>query len=253
MKRFIGETKGASVNTADFLRGRRRSKLTDDDCEAIEQAVERLEVLPARKTISRRGDPMHYSTLLVDGYLCRYMDARDGYRQLLSYHVPGDFVDLHGYPTKYIDHDVGSITAATIALVPHERIDAIMAERPRLAYWLWFSTVLDAALHREWVFRIGRLDAIGRLSHFLCETYCRMSAVGRAHDGTYDLPLTQQDLGEAVGLTSVHVNRVLRRLREDGLATVARGRVQIHDLERLSRIGEFEADYLYLEHGPWKR
>lgn len=239
------------VYTADFLRGRRRSELSKDDLETLEAAVERVEVVPARKVLSRRGERLTYSTLLVSGSLCRFMDARDGYRQLLSYHVPGDFVDLHGYPLRHIDHDVGALTESTIALVPHERLDAIMNERPHLARVLWFATVLDAALHREWIFRIGRLDAQERLAHFLCETYHRMLAVGRAENGQYELPMTQQDLGEATGLTSVHVNRVLRRLREDGLATVSRGKVAIADLPRLARLGEFEPDYLCLEQGAW--
>lgn len=238
--------------TKDFLRGRRRSELADDDLAMLEAAVDRVETFPARKLVSRRGDRMRYSTLLLDGHMCRYMDARDGYRQLLSYQVPGDFVDLHGFPTRYIDHDVATITECRVAFVPHERIDRIMAERPRLAKFLWFSTMLDAALHREWVFRIGRLDAMGRLAHFLCETYFRMAAVGRAEQDEFDLPMTQQDLGEACGLTSVHVNRILRRLREDGMATVGRGRAHIQDPARLARLGEFEPDYLYLEEGPWR-
>lgn len=239
------------MHTADFLRGRRRSELGTDELAALEAAVERVEVVPARKLLMRRGDRMTYSTLLVSGSLCRFMDARDGYRQLLSFHVPGDFVDLHAYPLRHIDHDVGALTEATVAIVPHDRLDAIMAERPHLARVLWFATVLDAALHREWIFRIGRLDAQERLAHFLCETYYRLMAVGRAADGRYDLPMTQQDLGEATGLTSVHVNRILRRLREEGLVTVARGKVEIADLPRLSRLGEFEPDYLYLEGGSW--
>jgi CRP-like cAMP-binding protein len=239
------------VHTKDFLRGRRRNELSADELAALESAVERVERYPARKVVSRRGERMRYSTLLIEGHMCRFMDARDGYRQLLSYQVPGDFVDLHGYPTRCIDHDVATITEATVALVPHERIDAIMAERPHLGFLLWFSTMLDAAAHREWIFRIGRLDAAGRLAHFICEAYCRLAAVGRVQDQSFDLPLTQQDLGEAVGLTSVHVNRVVRRLREEGLAVVGRGRVQILDMTRLARLGEFDPDYLYLEDGPW--
>jgi CRP-like cAMP-binding protein len=239
------------VITKDFLRGRRRDRLSAEDLAVLEAAVERVEVYPARKVVSRRGDRMRYSTLLIEGYMCRYMDARDGYRQLLSYQVPGDFVDLHGYPTKHIDHDIGAITEATVALVPHERLDAIMASHPRLAAQLWFSTMLDSALHREWVFRMGRLDAAGRIAHFLSEAHCRMHAVDRSAGGSFDLPLTQQDLGETTGLTSVHVNRVLRRLREDGLALVSRGKAQILDVAALARLGEFDADYLYLEEGPW--
>ena len=240
------------MNTKDFQRGRRRSELSEDDLAALESAIVRVETFPARKVVTRRGDRLRQSTILVEGFMCRYMDARDGYRQLLSYQIPGDFVDLHSYPTRYIDHDVATITESIVAFVPHERLDAIMDERPHLARQLWFSTMADAAMHREWIFRIGRLDAMGRLAHFLCETYCRMHAVGRGKDETFDLPMTQQDLGETCGLTSVHVNRVLRRLREDGLASVNRGKVEILDHARLARLGEFEADYLYLEDGPWK-
>lgn len=238
--------------TDNFLRGRRRSELSEGDLAALEAAIERVETVPARKVVSRRGDRLYHSTLLVEGFMCRYMDARDGYRQLLSYQVPGDFVDLHGFATRYIDHDIAAISDATVAFVPHERLEAILAERPHLTRQLWFSTMLDAAMHREWVFRIGRLDAIGRLAHFLCETHCRMTAVGRTDGGSFDLPMTQQDLGEAVGLTSVHVNRVIRRLREEGLVIVSRGKVEIRDLGRLARLGEFDHDYLYLESGPWE-
>lgn len=240
------------MHTKDFQRGRRRSELSEGDLAALESAIDRVETFPARKVVTRRGDRMRYSTLLVEGFMCRYMDARDGYRQLLSYQIPGEFVDLHSYPTRYIDHDVATITEALVAFVPHERLDAIMNERPHLARHLWFSTMADAAMHREWIFRIGRLDAMGRLAHFLCETYWRMHAIDRVKDDTFELPMTQQDLGETCGLTSVHVNRVLRRLREDGLASVSRGKVQILDHARLARLGEFEADYLYLENGPWK-
>lgn len=240
------------MQTKDFLRGRRRHELSAEEIAAIEQAVDSVEVVPARAPLARRGERLRRSTLIVEGYACRYMDARDGYRQILSYHIPGDFTDLHSYPTRYIDHDVATITEARVAHIRHDRLDALLRERPHMASLLWFSTMLDAALHREWIFRVGRLDAAGRLAHFVCETYCRMHAIGRAGEGACDLPLTQQDLGEIAGLTSVHVNRVLRRLREEGVAIIARGKVQILDFERLARLGEFRSDYLYLADGPWQ-
>jgi CRP-like cAMP-binding protein len=240
------------MHTHDFLRGRRRHELSAEEITTIETAVHEVEVVPPRTALADRGDRLKHSTLLVEGYACRYMDARDGYRQILSYHVPGDFVDLHGYPTRYIDHNVATISHATVAYIRHDRLDVIMKEQPHLVTLLWFSTLLDGAVHREWIFRNGRLDAAGRLAHFICETYCRMHAVGRAADGRCDLPLTQQDLGDIAGLTSVHVNRILRRLREEGLAIIARGQLQILDIDRLARLGEFKADYLYLENGPWQ-
>ncbi|TPG21490.1 Crp/Fnr family transcriptional regulator [Sphingomonas koreensis] len=233
--------------TENFLRSRRRSELSSEEKAALEGAIARVERLPARRTIVERGDAVHNSTLLLSGFMCRYMDARDGYRQLVCYHIPGDFIDLHGYPLQRLDHDVATITEAEIAVVPHTNLTAVTDRFPHLGRMLWFSTLLDAALHREWIFRIGRLDARGRVAHFICETHARMQAVGLASDGVFDFPLTQQDIGEACGLTSVHVNRTLRRLREEGLAEVADRRARILDLAKLARLGEFESDYLYLE------
>ncbi|WP_294195516.1 Crp/Fnr family transcriptional regulator [uncultured Sphingomonas sp.] len=237
--------------TRDFLRGRGRSGLTDAEKDVLESAVERVERLPARTIVTRRGEPVSYSTLLLDGVMCRYMDARDGFRQLVALQLTGDFVDLHGYPLRRLDHDVGTLTESRVALIPHARIDQILKEHPHLTRLLWRSTLLDAALHREWIFRIGRLDAAGRLAHFLLETYHRLRVVGAADGCAFEFTLTQQDLGEALGLTSVHVNRMLRRLREAGLAEFARGTVRIIDHDRLARLGEFDADYLYLEEGAW--
>lgn len=238
--------------TSNFLRGRRRGELSHDELAVLEAAVDRIETFPARSLITRRGERVRASTLLIEGHIARWMDARDGYRQLVSYQIPGDFVDLHGYPTRYVDHDIGTLTEVRIATFPHERLDEIIAERPHLAKMLWFSTLTDAAMHREWIFRMGRLDAAERVAHFLCETHLRMAAIGRAADGRFALPLTQQDIGEACGLTSVHVNRTLRRLREDGLAEVSRGEARLLNLRGLTRLGEFDPDYLYLDDGPWQ-
>ena len=118
---------------------------------------------------------------------------------------------------------------------------------PHLGRLLWFSSLLAAAMHREWIFRLGRLESTGRLAHFLCETYARLTATGRVEDGSFDFPLTQQDMGEACGLTSVHINRTVRRLREAGLAEVGKGQVRILDFPGLAALGEFNPDYLYLD------
>lgn len=239
--------------TRDFLRGRGRSRMTEAEKDVLEAAVERVETLPPRTIVINRGQRVRYSTLLLDGTMCRYMDARDGFRQLVALQVPGDFVDLHGYPLEMLDHDVGTLSEVRVAVIPHARLDTITQEMPHLTRLLWRSTLLDAALHREWIFRLGRLDAAGRVAHFLMETFNRFDAVGRTSDGQFALPLTQQDLGEACGLTSVHVNRTVRRLREEGLADVSRGMVRILDAARLARVAEFDADYLYLEDGAWAR
>ena len=236
-----------SCDTEKFLRGRRRRELTFEEREALAKAMSPRTRVPARRTLVRRGETVRHSTLIVSGLLCRYMDARDGYRQLVSIHVPGDFVDLHGYPLQRLDHDIATLTEAEVVTIPHDRLTELVDRFPHLGRLLWFATLLDAAMHREWIFRIGRLEAAGRLAHFLCEIHARLAAVGLAQDNRFELALTQQDLGEACGLTSVHVNRTLRRLREAGLVEMANGQVQIHDLSKLSAMGDFEPDYLYLE------
>jgi len=135
--------------------------LTDAERGAIDGAVSRVVRISGRKTISQRGEHLSESTLLVEGFMCRYIDDRQGLRQLVAMHVPGDFVDLHGYPLTWLDHDVATLTQATVARVPHEALDEIIEDQPQLARKLWFSTLMDAAAHRAWLFRLGRLDAMG--------------------------------------------------------------------------------------------
>jgi CRP-like cAMP-binding protein len=233
--------------TANFLKNRRGAQLSREESDALEAAMGEVETVPARKVIVRRGEPVRNATLLVSGYMCRYMDDRHGYRQLVAIHVPGDFVDLHGYPLQRLDHDIAALSPCTVAGIPHARLTELTERYPHLGRLMWFATLLDSAMHREWIFQLGRLDAAGRVAHLLCETQARMAAIGMAEDGGFDWPLTQQDLGEATGLTAIHVNRVLARLRKAELAEVRNRRVYVRDLPKLAVMGEFERDYLYFD------
>lgn len=233
--------------TDRFLRHRVGATLTQEERLILEGVVDKVETLSPRQTIARAGKPLFHSTLLIDGFMCRYIDDLNGLRQLVAVHVPGDFVDLHAYPLHKLDHDVATLTAATIATVSHTALDRIVADRPELTRKLWFSTLLDAAIHRAWLFRLGRLDAAGRVAHFLCETNARLQAVGLSDGRRFALGVTQADLSEICGLTSVHINRVIRALREDGLVSFRSSLVEIHDLARLKRRGEFDPAYLYLD------
>ena len=228
-----------------FLMGRGRERLDEDDRQILEDGIAQVRELPSRKLMVRQGERLYVSTLLLEGFLVRYMDDREGQRQIVAVHIPGDFVDLHGFPMKYLDHDIATVGPAKIAEYSHDTIERIVETRPVLTRTLWFSTLLDAAMNREWIFRLGRLGADGRIAHFFCETECRMEMVGLAQDGRFTLPLTQADLAEICGLTSVHVNRVLRTLREDGMLTYKQGAVEILDRRRLTRLAEFEPAYLY--------
>jgi CRP-like cAMP-binding protein len=234
------------MRTERFLRCR-VTTLDDRERDRVEAAISEVRTFGRRRTVIRRGTALDTSLYLVRGYMCRTIDNNQGDRQLVSIQVPGDFVDLHGYPLKVLDHDVSTLTEVEVALVPHANLDALVAEEPVLARKLWFSTLLDAAIHREWIFKLGRLPAHGRVAHFLCETEMRLRAVDLSDGQRFPLPLTQPDIAEICGLTSIHVNRVLRDLRERELVTIRGGFVEIRDAGALARLGEFESAYLYID------
>lgn len=233
--------------TDRFLRHRRGAVLTPEERAALEACVDAVVTVDPRQIVAKAGTPLDHSTLLIDGFMCRYRDDRRGLRQLVAVHVPGDFVDLHGYPLQTLDHDVATLTGVTLATIRHEALDTLVAERPALARKLWYSTLLDAAIHRAWLFRLGRLDAGGRIANFLCETNARLQAVGLSDGRRFALGITQTDLSEICGLTSVHINRVMRSLREEGVVSFRQSLVEIHDPVRLARQGQFEPSYLYLD------
>ncbi len=238
--------------TEKFLRSRRGASLTNEERAVLEATISEVRTLDARTTIVRAGDPLFNSTLLLEGFMCRYVDDREGLRQLVAVQVAGDFVDLHAYPLKTLDHDVATLTAVTIALLPHDALDRINATMPELTRKLWFSTLLDAAIHRAWLFRLGRLDAVGRVAHFLSETNARLLPVGLSDGSRFALGITQNDIAEICGIPNVHANRVLRQLREEGLCVFRSSLVDILDVRGLARRGQFNPDYLYIDADPTK-
>jgi CRP-like cAMP-binding protein len=230
-----------------FLANRRGVSLTDEERQLLEDAVSKVRTFGPRETVVEAGRKVTVSTYLTEGIMSRYIDDRRGRRQLVAIHIAGEFVDLHAYPMHRLDHSVGTLSQATVAIVPHAALREILDPRPELTRKLWFSTLIDAALHRTWLFRVGRLDAVGRVAHFLSEMNVRLRAVGLSDGRQFVLALTQADVAEVCGLTVVHTNRVLRQLREANLCTLRSSVVQIHDAAGLARRGDFQADYLYLD------
>lgn len=206
-----------------------------------------------RKRIVRAGDLLNQSAYLVDGFLCRYASDRLGRRQIVGLQIPGDYTDLPAYALGQLEHDIDSLGPAVIRMTPHAELDRIEHQRPMLSRKLWRISLIDAAIHRYWIFRLGRLSGHTRLANFFCEMFLRLYARGMAEPGGYPLPLTQADLAEIVGLSSVHVNRLLGGLRNDGICTLQDGRVEIYDLGKMFRVGEFTRDYLYLPESVERR
>ena len=233
-----------------LMKLRARDLVGPDEERVLRSSVSEVKTLPASRTIVRAGVTLSNSTLLIEGIIARYKDLADGQRQIMELHVPGDFLDLHGFLLKRLEHNVGSLTPVRVALVPHEALRKITEGYPHLARMLWFSTLLDAAIHREHILSVGRRTAAARIAHLICELHVRLELVGLAHDNRFALPLTQVDIADATGLTSVHVNRMLKRLRDEELLTFRGGEVVIQDWDRLQRVAEFTPDYLYLERRP---
>lgn len=233
------------MHTQNVLRNR-VTQLTDIERHTLEAAISHTRTYEAGRVVVRQGTSVDISTLLVRGLMTRHVDAPDGRRHLVALHVPGDFVDLHAFALKTLDHDVAALTDVTVAVFPHATLQSIQASDPALTRRLWFLTLLDAAMHRQWIYRLASLNATQRVAHFLCETNARLLAVGASDGRSFMLPMTQADIGEVCSLTNVHVNRVLRELREARLCSVRASRVEILDLERLVSHALFDPAYLYL-------
>ncbi|RYF67113.1 MAG: Crp/Fnr family transcriptional regulator [Comamonadaceae bacterium] len=231
--------------TQNLLRNR-ADELTPQERDLVEGAISQTHHYAAGEIVVRQGVPIHISTLLVEGFMTRHVDAPDGRRHLVAVHVPGDFVDLHAYPLKKLDHDVGALTDVSVAIVTHEALERIQLADVRLTRRLWFLTLIDAAMHRQWIFRLASLSATQRVAHFLCEMNARLMAIDGSDGNAFALPMTQADIGEVCALTNVHVNRVLRELRELGLCQIRSSRVQIMNLEGLAAKALFDPEYLYL-------
>ena len=200
----------------------------------------------ARHRIARANVRLTTAVFLDTGFAGRYRSDRSGRRQLQSLHIGGDFVDLPSYVLGHLDHDIDAVSPVSQRMIPHDRLDRLHVEAPHLLHKLWRVSLLDAAIHRYWIFRVGCLLGRARVASFFCEMMVRQYARGLCQLDRFDLPLTQSDIGEACGMTSVHANRMIVELREEGICTVGGGTVTVTDLDGLFRTGQYTWDYLFL-------
>jgi CRP-like cAMP-binding protein len=233
-----------------LLKLRARDEIGPEEEHAIREAVAEIRDLPADKTVIEANRTLSVSTLLLEGLMCRYKDLSEGQRQITEIHVPGDFVDLHSFTLKHLDHAILTLTRCKVAIVPHANLERITERFPHLTRVLWFTTNLDACIAREGEVSLGRRTAIQRTAHLFCELRIRLSIVGLTDGDHYPLEVTQIELAECLGLTAVHVNRVLKELRERGIMEFRGGRVTILDLAELERVADFDSNYLYLKREP---
>lgn len=231
---------------AQFLKLRCWDTVSDDEEAALTAACIGIRKVAAHEVLVHARDRCTQSHLLIEGVICRHISLPDGRRQIVALHVPGDFVDLHSFLLQQLEHDVEALTPARIALFPHTGLKKITQTHPHLSRLLWLSTLMDAAMHREWVLSVGRRSARERVAHLFCELHERLRMVGALRGDSFPLPLNQTELADACGLTSVHVNRTLRGLRDDGLVDFRTGKVTILDHAGLVDAAGFDPFYLRL-------
>jgi len=224
------------------------TKLSADDRAALGQVSRNHRFVEARRDLISEGDKPRFVHLVLEGWGCRYKQLPDGKRQIVSLFVPGDFCDVNVHILKQMDHSIGAITRLKVAMITPEEMIGLTSDRPRVTQALWWHELMTSAIQREWTLNIGQRSAYERLAHLLVELYMRLEVVGRVHARRCDFPLTQNDLADATGLTSVHVNRTLQELRKDGLIELERKQLHILDMERLKRVALFNANYLHLDH-----
>ena len=221
--------------------------LSDDEKNALQSISGTVETLDARSDIVREGDRPSACCLILDGFACRYKLSESGKRQVTSFHIPGDIPDLQSLHLDVMDHSLGTLTPSKLVFLSHGTVRTLIRRCPRIGDAFWRDTLIDAAVFREWILNLGQREAYGRIAHLLCELYVRLRSVGVTKGHAFGLPLTQAERGDALGITTVHVNRTLQDLRGEGLITLQAGSVTVLDWERLREAGEFDPTYLHLK------
>jgi CRP-like cAMP-binding protein len=224
---------------------RMTTKLSDDDIAAVEALPFDLKVMRPRSGIVYEGDRPDCCRVVVSGMLCRSKSTEEGKRQYLSFHIPGDIPDLQSLHLNVMDHDILALTETRIALVSHRDMHKLSLDRPRVALALWRDTLIDASVFREWILNVGRRDAPERLAHLICEVGWRMKAMGLGEVEHFEMPINQTDLADALGITSVHVNRVLQDLRRRELLEFKAHVVTIKDGPGMMKLSGFDPQYLH--------
>ena len=224
--------------------------LDDADRDALQALPHSVRSLEQHHYIVRERDLATHACVMLSGFSVRHKIVGGGYRQIVAIHMKGDMVDLQNSLLGTADHSVQMLTAGRIALIPREEITALAFERPSIGRAMWLDTLVDASIFREWIANVGRRDARTRIAHVLCEFSLRLQVAGLGDPTGYLLPMTQEQLGDATGLTSVHVNRTLKALEADGLIERLSPRsITIGDWKKLAEVGDFDSTYLHLREG----
>lgn len=227
-----------------FLQGRFPEAARIEMVGQLEPLMEEPRQLAEGERLVSRGQRATRASILLEGYMLRAI-VQDGRRFIVGIHVPGDFVDLHGLVLKHLDHDVTAVGPARVSSVSHDALRSLTEARSDIAEALWFATLLDAAIHRQWIRNLEALDAPQRIAHLYAELHHRLTHVDRHSGLTLRTPFTQADIADMCGVSAIHANRAVARLRELGLGEIRRGDLYVRDWSTLERYAGFDPAYLY--------
>jgi CRP-like cAMP-binding protein len=223
------------------------AELSNEDRKALGEAIGGARQFRPREDLIREGDRPDNVHVILEGFCCRYKVVPDGGRQIVAYLIPGDFCDWNVPILGEMDHNIGALTTCKVAALPHRAVEALTAKHPTIARALWWATLVDEGILREWLVGIGRRPADKRLAHLFCELLLRLQIVGHATHDSFELRITQAQLADTLGITEVHVNRTFQQLRADGLITRKGHAVTINDVDRLKAFADFNPNYLHLK------
>ncbi|RKR03458.1 CRP-like cAMP-binding protein [Kushneria sinocarnis] len=221
--------------------------LADEDRRVLQQALTPPVRMDRGEDVISEGERPEHVHLMIDGWACRYKLLADGQRHIMAYLMPGDLCDIHITLLNRMDHSIGILTRAHVAGIPRQALDHIYAHHPELTRALFWSTLVDEATLREWLVNEGHRPADQRLAHLFCELLVRARVAGLTENHCMELPLTQDELSDAMGLSTVHTNRVLQKLRREGLLTLRGRTLSVHDWQGLTEFADFDPLYLHLE------
>ena len=224
-----------------------RSDLDAADRAEIMRLPFSVKTMERSHFVVRERELATHSCLMLSGFSVRSKLVADGRRQIVAIHMKGEMVDLQNSMLKVADHSVQMLTSGKVATIPREAIIQLTLERPKIGHAMWIDTLVDASIFREWIANVGRREARIRIAHLLCEFSLRLKSAGLGDETGYELPMTQEQLADATGLTPVHVNRTLKSLEREGLIKRANPRaVDIADWRKLAQAGDFDSNYLHM-------
>jgi CRP-like cAMP-binding protein len=219
--------------------------LPPEDLRLLEAACRTQKEIPARQDLIREGDKPGPVFVILGGWACRYKALPEGTRQITSFLMPGDCCDLHASVLDRMEHSIATLTPARVALVPRKQMEELIETRPATTRAFWWTQLVDEDTLRAWIVSMGRRDSVQRVAHLMCELYVRARNIGLTVGDRFELPLTQVVLGDALGLTPVHINRVLRKLRISGVMSLSGGSLVIADVAKLALVAGFDDKYLH--------